>query len=42
MDYSEPLPPGEHRIGFWGSSVDFTAGATNTFVSDVTYNIIVK
>lgn len=38
----KPLPPGEHRIGFKGSSIDFTAGATNTFVSDATYNVIVK
>ena len=38
----KPLPPGEHRVGFKGSSVDFTAGATNTFVSDATYNVIVR
>jgi hypothetical protein len=38
----KPLPPGEHRIGFKGSSVDFTAGATNTFVSDATYDVIVR
>jgi hypothetical protein len=38
----KPLPPGEHKIGFKGISVDFTTGATNTFVSDATYNVIVK
>src|SRR5918992_1303541 len=38
----KPLPPGEHKIGFKGTSVDFTTGATNTFVSDATYNVFVK
>jgi hypothetical protein len=38
----KPLPPGEHKIGFKGTSVDFTTGATNTFVSDATYNVIVR
>jgi hypothetical protein len=38
----KPLPVGEHKIGFKGSSVDFTTGATNTFVSDANYNVIVK
>ena len=37
-----PLPVGEHKIGFKGSSVDFTTGAKNTFVSDANYNVIVK
>jgi hypothetical protein len=36
------LPLGEHRIGFKGNSVDFTTGAMNTFVSDATYNVIVR
>ena len=35
----KPLPPGEHKIGFKGTSVDFTTGATNTFVSDVRCNL---
>ena len=38
----KPLPVGEHKIGFKGSSVDFTTGAKNTFVSDANYNVIVK
>jgi hypothetical protein len=33
---------GEHKIGFKGISVDFTTGAKNTFVSDATYNVIVR
>ena len=36
------LPVGEHKIGFKGSSVDFTTGAKNTFVSDANYNVVVK
>ncbi|MFZ0566767.1 MAG: hypothetical protein WCC82_04540 [Nitrososphaeraceae archaeon] len=42
MDYIETLPVGEHKIGFKGSSVDFTTGAKNTFVSDANYNVVVK
>jgi hypothetical protein len=38
----KPLPTGEHKIGFKGISVDFTTGAKNTFVSDATYNVIVR
>jgi hypothetical protein len=38
----KPLPPGEHKIGFKGISVDFTTGAKNTFVSDASYNVIVR
>jgi hypothetical protein len=38
----KPLPVGEHKIGFKGSSVDFTTGAKNTFVSDANYNVVVK
>ena len=38
----KPLPTGEHKIGFKGISVDFTTGAKNTFVSDASYNVIVR
>ena len=38
----KPLPVGEHKIGFKGSSVDFTTGTKNTFVSDANYNVVVK
>lgn len=38
----KPLPPGEHKIGSKGTSVDFTTLAKSTFVSDATYRIIVK
>ena len=38
----KPLPVGEHKIGFKGITVDFTTGATNTFATDATYNVVVK
>jgi hypothetical protein len=40
--FLKPLPPGEHELTSKGSSLDITTTATNTFVSDVTYHLIVQ
>ena len=37
-----PLPPGNHVIHSKGTSVDFTEGSPQNFVSDVTYHLTVK
>ena len=40
--FLKPLPVGEHVITSRGVSLDVTTTATNTFVSDVTYNLKVQ
>ena len=40
--FLKPLPVGEHVITSRGVSLDVSTTATNTFVSDVTYNLKVK
>jgi hypothetical protein len=40
--FLKPLPRGEHVITSRGVSLDVTTTATNTFVSDVTYNLKVQ
>jgi hypothetical protein len=40
--FLRPLPEGEHEIVAKGVSLDVTTTATNTFVSDVTYHLIVQ
>lgn len=40
--FLKPLPEGEHEIVSKGLSLDVTTTATNTFVSDVTYQLRVQ
>jgi hypothetical protein len=40
--FLRPLPEGDHEIVAKGVSLDVTTTATNTFVSDVTYQLTVK
>lgn len=40
--FLKPLPEGEHEILSKGISLDVTTTATNTFVSDVTYDLRVQ
>lgn len=40
--FLKPLPEGEHEIIAKGISLDLTTTATNTFVTDITYDLLVK
>ena len=40
--FLHPLSPGKHEIRSKGASIDFTTTATNTFLSDVTYHLMIN